>query len=155
MNELLPIGNQTVFNNRVGWVRSHPKQAGLLAAPKRGYFKITEPGLRLLAEKPKNINVALLQRYPEFKDLRNRKKDQSKINDENITVKMVVSETPEDALASAYRSLRMNLEDEIISSVKNPRHRCQCRRILLLPRYRGILFVNALPTWEFIIARNS
>ena len=117
-NELLPSGSQAVFNNRVGWARSYLKQAGLLAAPKRGYFKITEQGIKLLAEKPKNINVALLERYPEFQEFRNRKKDQLKINDANVTVEMVVSETPEDALASAYRSLRKNLEDEILSSVK-------------------------------------
>lgn len=117
-NELLPSGSQAVFNNRVGWARSYLKQAGLLTAPKRGYFKITELGLRLLAEKPKNINVALLERYSEFQNFRNRKKDQSKINDANVTVETVASETPEDALASAYRSLRKNLEDEILSSVK-------------------------------------
>jgi restriction system protein len=28
-NELLPSGNQAVFNNRVGWARSYLKQAGL------------------------------------------------------------------------------------------------------------------------------
>lgn len=117
-NELLPSGSQAVFNNRVGWARSYLKQAGLLAAPKRGYFKITEQGIRLLAEKPKNINVSLLERYPEFQKFRNRKKDQSKTNDAIVSVEMVVSETPEDALASAYRSLRKNLEDEILSSVK-------------------------------------
>lgn len=32
---------------------------------------------------------------------------------------MAVNETPEDTLASAYRSLRKNLEDEILSSVKD------------------------------------
>ena len=52
MNELLPSGSQAVFNNRVGWARSYLKQAGLLASPKRGYFTITEQGLKLLAEKP-------------------------------------------------------------------------------------------------------
>lgn len=119
MNELLPSGSQAVFNNRVGWARSYLKQAGLLAAPKRGYFVITEQGLKLLAEHPKKINTSLLERYPEFQEFRNRKKDQSKTNDTNVFTEMAASETPEDALASAYRSLRRNLEDDILSSVKD------------------------------------
>lgn len=118
INELLPSGNQAVFNNRVGWARSYLKQAGLLAAPKRGYFQITEKGLKLLAEKPGKINVSLLERYPEFQEFRNRKKDQSTTNVANDFIEIVASETPEDTLASAYRSLRKNLEDEILSSVK-------------------------------------
>ena len=119
MNELLPSGNQAVFNNRVGWARSYLKQAGLLVSPKRGYFAITEQGLKLLAENPAKINVSLLERYPEFQEFRNRKKDQSKTNDASDFIEMVARETPEDALASAYRSLRKNLEDEILSSVKD------------------------------------
>lgn len=119
-NELLPSGAQAVFNNRVGWARSYLKQAGLLASPKRGYFKITEQGLKLLAENPGKINVSLLERYPEFQEFRSRKKDESKTSDAaNDFIEMVASETPEDALASAYRSLRKNLEDEILSSVKD------------------------------------
>ncbi len=118
-NEVLPSGSQAVFNNRVGWARSYLKQAGLLTSPKRGYFKITEQGLKLLADNPEKINVALLGRYPEFQEFRNRKKDPSKTNDANYSIEMVASETPEDALASAYRSLRKNLEVEILSSVKD------------------------------------
>ena len=119
MNELLPSGSQAVFNNRVGWARSYLKQAGLLAAPKRGYFEITEQGLKLLAEHPEKINTSLLERYPKFQEFRNRKKDQSKTNGSNVFAEIAASETPEDALASAYRSLRRNLEDEILSSVKD------------------------------------
>jgi restriction system protein len=119
INELLPSGSQAVFNNRVGWARSYLKQAGLLASPKRGYFKVTEQGLKLLAEKPEKINISLLDRYPEFQEFKNRKKDQSKTTDSNDHIEIVTNETPEDALASAYRSLRKNLEDEILSSVKD------------------------------------
>lgn len=118
-NEVLPSGSQAVFNNRVGWARSYLKQAGLLTSPKRGYFKITGQGLKLLADNPEKINIALLGRYPEFQEFRNRKKDPSKINDVNYPIEMIASETPEDALASAYRSLRKNLEIEILSSVKS------------------------------------
>lgn len=117
--ELLPSGTQAVFNNRVGWARSYLKQAALLSSTKRGYFKITEQGLNLLAEMPEKINSALLERYAEFQEFRNRKKDQSKIPEETGTSHIPENETPEDSLATAYRLLRKNLEDEILASVKD------------------------------------
>ena len=118
--ELLPSGTQAVFNNRVGWARSYLKQAALLSSPKRGYFSITEQGLKLLAEKPEKITSALLERYSEFQEFRSRKKDQSKTPDEeNGTTHISENETPEDSLASAYKLLRKNLEDEILVSVKD------------------------------------
>ena len=82
-SELLPSGTQAVFNNRVGWARSYLKQAGLLASPKRGYFRVTEQGLKLLSEHPKKINSALLERYSAFQKFKNRKKDQTKSLEEN------------------------------------------------------------------------
>lgn len=117
-SELLPSGTQAVFNNRVGWARSYLKQAGLLSSPKRGYFRITEQGLKLLSERPEKITAALLERYSEFQKFKNRKKDQSKISAENEVIQVYENETPEDSLASAYRLLRKNLEDEILASVK-------------------------------------
>ncbi len=116
--ELLPSGTQAIFNNRVGWARSYLKQAALLSSPNRGYFKITEQGLNLLAEKPGKITSALLERYSEFQEFKNKKKDQTKVSEENGNFHMPENETPEDALASAYKVLRKNLEDEILASVK-------------------------------------
>lgn len=43
--EILPSGQQYIFDNRVGWARTYMKKAGLIEPIKRGYFKITERGL--------------------------------------------------------------------------------------------------------------
>ena len=74
-NELLPSGSQAVFNNRVGWARSYLKQAGLLKSPRRGYFIIAQNGLDLLTTNPSEIDVSVLEQYPEFIEFKNRKKD--------------------------------------------------------------------------------
>jgi len=37
--ELLPSGQQEIFNNRVGWSRTYLVKAGLLQSPKRGFIK--------------------------------------------------------------------------------------------------------------------
>ncbi len=117
--ELLPSGSQTVFHNRVGWARSYLKQAGLLESPRRGYFRITDQGLNLLAENPERINVSLLERYPEFLEFRNRKNDTSSNNEGTAIIEISSGETPEDVLASAYRTILKNLEDEVLGLVKD------------------------------------
>jgi restriction system protein len=39
--ELLPSGQQAIFDNRVGWASTHLKKAGLLESARRSFFKIT------------------------------------------------------------------------------------------------------------------
>lgn len=118
-NELLPSGSQAVFNNRVGWARSYLKQAGLLSSPKRGFFTITPKGAALLAKNPERVDISLLEQYPEFLEFRNRKKDKGENEKpEETSAVSASSQTPEDALASAYSTLRKDLESEILSSVK-------------------------------------
>jgi len=118
-NELLPSGSQAVFNNRVGWARSYLKQAGLLSSPKRGFFTITPKGAALLAKNPERVDISILEQYPEFLEFRNRKKDKGENEKpEETSVVSASSQTPEDALASAYSTLRKDLESEILSSVK-------------------------------------
>ena len=46
MKEMLPSGQQAIFNNRVGWARTYLGKAGLLEGTRRGYFRITQRGLR-------------------------------------------------------------------------------------------------------------
>jgi restriction system protein len=116
-NELLPSGSQAIFTNRVGWARSYLKQADLLATPKRGFLTITQKGIELLEKNPIKIDVSVLERYPEFIEFRNRKKDK---NDSLIEASGLESNlTPEDALASAYNKLRSALEAEILGAIKD------------------------------------
>ncbi len=118
-NELLPSGNQAVFNNRVGWARSYLKQAGLLASSKRGFFTITSKGIELLATKPEKIDTSVLEQYPEFIEFKNRKKEKSDSEAQEVTsTELEFNLTPEDALASAYKKLRSALESELLGAVK-------------------------------------
>ena len=66
LSELLPSGTQTIIYNRIGWARTYMKKAGLLTAPKRGHFQITERGKELLQKNLDKINVKLLNQYNEF-----------------------------------------------------------------------------------------
>jgi restriction system protein len=116
LSELLPSGTQTIIYNRIGWARTYMKKAGLLTAPKRGYFQITERGKELLQKNPGKINVKLLNQYDEFISFRatHRTKDIEGTPEE----KSDEFGTPEEALEYGYQKIVSNLSEEILSAAK-------------------------------------
>ncbi len=71
------------------------------------------------AKNPERVDISILEQYPEFLEFRNRKKDKGENEKpEETSAVSASSQTPEDALASAYSTLRKDLESEILSSVK-------------------------------------
>ena len=69
-SELLPSGQQPVFDNRVGWARTYLKKAGLLESPRRGVVRITQRGAEVLKKGLKDINVEFLMQFEEFKEFK-------------------------------------------------------------------------------------
>jgi len=121
-SEMLPSGTAPLFDNRIGWARTYLKQAGLLAAPKRGLFRITERGKALLEKQPLRIDVELLNQFEEFRAFRSRRREATE--DATPAEAMTeeheppTSQTPEDQLASAYRRLRSDLELDLLEQMK-------------------------------------
>src|SRR5438045_3656742 len=91
---LLPSGRQPIFSNRVGWATTYFKKAGLLEAPKRGSFRITERGLQLFKQNLQVINTKLLKQYPEFVEFHQKQADANDKVDEPIGE----TRTPEEVL---------------------------------------------------------
>ena len=67
--QLLRSG-QTRLYNRVGWTTTYLKKAGLLQAIGPGRFQLTDGGRDVLAGRPAAIDVAFLERFPEFSGFR-------------------------------------------------------------------------------------
>src|SRR4030067_2117911 len=112
--ELLPSGHQEVFFNRVGWARTYLKKAGLLEAPKRGIFKITDRGKKILRSSPSEINNKLLSQFDEFKEFKTRRRKRDE-NSEDIIEQI---KTPEEAFEIAYDNLRNELANELLDHLK-------------------------------------
>lgn len=115
--ELLPSGAAHVFGSRVGWARTYLKQAGLLAAPKRGYFRITPQGMTLLAASPTRIDNNLLNQFEPFRNFRARGKAEED-STAATAIGPVATQTPEDAMALAYQRVRKALEVELLEQIK-------------------------------------
>jgi restriction system protein len=76
LSRVLPSGQQSVFSNRLNWARSYMTKAGLLEAPRRSYCRATQRAHDLLAEAPKEIDLTILSRYPEFVAWRSQHKSE-------------------------------------------------------------------------------
>ena len=118
--ELLPSGQQGIFKNRIGWARTYLKKAGLVEAPKRAVFKITDRGSETLASNPKKIDGKYLEQFPEFMDF----KEASKSSNENVSPSVFVEEdaaakttTPEESIELAHQGLREQLAQELLSRI--------------------------------------
>jgi len=118
--ELLPSGSQAVFDNRVGWARSYLKQAGLLDSPKRGFFQITIRGKELLDSGITRIDNSVLEQFEEFQDFKNRKKKKDATQStDTIETSIDSDQTPEDQIASAYRTIKSGIQKEILENIMN------------------------------------
>jgi len=115
--ELLPSGQQQVFDNRVGWARTYLTKAVLLQKTRRSHYEISQRGLEVLAGDPERIDVKFLDQFQEFKDFRALKGTRSG-SSEPVVSETDQQTTPEEALESAYGRLRDSLALEIIQQVK-------------------------------------
>lgn len=113
-SELLPSGRQARFTNRVAWARVYLGQAGALETPKRGWFQINDRGRRPLTDISGPIGIKDLERFPDFKQFRNRSKEG---RDEKPDTHGE-GQTPEEMLESAYQRFRGELSSEVLTRVK-------------------------------------
>lgn len=118
-NQLLGSGRKPIIDDRVGWARTYLGQAKLLESTRRGYFRITDRGLELLATNPSSINDQTLRQYPEFAEFISRKTLNKKNLDTTIVKSPAESQsTPKESLETAYQTIRNSLGSEITEQLK-------------------------------------
>jgi restriction system protein len=121
-SELLPSGSAFLFDNRVGWARTYLKQAGLLESPKRGVLRISDRGKSVLASGPTRIDVKFLDQFAEFREFRTRRPEGGRTDKAAVETPRQATldiETPEERLASAYKTLRASVQVDLIEQVKS------------------------------------
>ncbi len=112
--ELLPSGQQPVFDNRVGWARTYMGKAGLLENTRRPYFRITSRGMTVLSGNPQRIDVSFLLQFREFVEFRTRR-ERAATPEPNTDAHN--EQTPQEALEYSYQRLRQNLAEELLTKV--------------------------------------
>ena len=117
-NERLPSGRQELFYNRVGWACAYLKNAGLIASTRRGFSKITQRGLNVLKQNPKEINIKFLEKFPEFLEYRNSPSKDKPQKIEEITSRAEDKLTPEEILEDSYQKIKETLAQDLLTSIK-------------------------------------
>lgn len=119
-NQLLKSGNQTVYENRIGWARTYLKKAGLLDATGRGVIRISERGLAVVRNPPPNLNVSYLKQIPEFAEFHTYRPGAAEPAEaqEVLLPQNAEEETPQDTLERVYVELGRQLAEEVIDRVK-------------------------------------
>ena len=117
--EMLPSGGARLFDNRIGWAKSHIMQAGLLAAPRRAISIITERGRQALRLQPERIDLRILNEYEEYREFRSRRKTTGDEVTDTTELEIQDSQTPEDLLENAYLQVRRQIESELLAQLKS------------------------------------
>lgn len=115
--KMLGSGQSTIIRNRTGWARTYLKKASLIDSARRGYFGITERGLKVLAENPVKTDMKFLERFPEYIAFRDfRRPDGQDL--QPLTPSDPVK-TPEEEIDTAFERLRQSLETDLLEQVKS------------------------------------
>lgn len=115
--ELLPSGQQPIFDNRVGWANTYMKKSGLIKSEKRGYLQISELGKKVLADNPDEINIKFLRQFDSFNEFTKVKKNGS-VKSKEIEEITEEEQTPEEMLEYAHQKLTNDLSQELIETIK-------------------------------------
>ncbi|MBI5438800.1 MAG: restriction endonuclease [Nitrosomonadales bacterium] len=116
-SQLLPSGRSPIFYNRIAWAKAHLKRAGLIERPRRGYYKISEIGEKVLESSPAVINLRFLKQFPEYVAIREREEPSGE-SQQDSTIFADQLETPEELIEDGAREIRRNLAEEILQRIK-------------------------------------
>jgi restriction system protein len=113
--EMLPSGRAKLFDNRVGWAKSHVMQACLLESPRRAISFITGRGRQVLKDYPGRVDLRVLNEFEEYREFRKRRKEASGETDtEDDTFDYV---PPEETLENAYQKVRRQIEADLLKQI--------------------------------------
>jgi restriction system protein len=111
--KLLPSGTDRIFDNRVGWARTYLHKAGLIESPRKGYWKITERGKKVLAESPPKIDEKYLMQFEEFREFYKPSKKEEEIT----KTEFLESSTPEEIINDQVEILKKNLKEQLMERI--------------------------------------
>ena len=118
VRELLPNSSQSVFTNRISWAVIYMTRAGLVERVRRGIYRLTAEGERLLDQTPPRIDNKLLGNYPAYAEWRTRKRTPLTVGDSVSATANDVADTPEEVLNAASLQLREALEADVLERVQ-------------------------------------
>lgn len=112
----LPSGNQSIFDNRVGWAKTYLKKACLIEYKGKCVLKITERGKQVLKDSPQKIDNKFLKQYDEFNEFQNKVNPKEEKQETETDYK---NQTPEELIETAFHDFQKSLAEELLDKIRN------------------------------------
>jgi restriction system protein len=116
LDEQIPSGRVTIFQNRVGWAATYLYRTKLIDRPQRAVYRITDRGRRVLAENPDRVDLRVLSQFDELAEFRQTKAPRIR-DGRSPTIATVDEQTPEERIDNAYLELRSALAADLLDRV--------------------------------------
>lgn len=112
MIEWYPSGNGEIFLDRITWALSYLFSSELVERPKRGDYKISEKGLKILSScTDEQINNFIKESQ--------KNRTLSKYKETNYQIDKIQNDelTPKESLDNSYNNIKRSIQDEILTTI--------------------------------------
>lgn len=116
MAEKLSSGRRLAYEDRANWACTYLTQAGLVEWVRRGVYRISPVGAKLVASKPLRVDLKYLLGIDEFRGWYKRSKEDDGDDDGELAVPSNTA-TPEEQLEAGYQSVRAAIENELLQRI--------------------------------------
>jgi len=116
--QLLPSGVQGLFANRVHWAKFYLTKAGLIESTRRGYFKITPEGKKVIKAKPARIDNNFLSQFEAFEKFKQRSETKPSEDGGQEAPILSQTQTPDEIMRGAHGQIEASLAQELLERVR-------------------------------------
>ncbi|MCL1997572.1 MAG: restriction endonuclease [Turicibacter sp.] len=116
----VPSGVQRTIYNRSNWAIMHLKKAALIEMyEKRGNFRITAEGKKLLSENPQGITTKMLKKYDSYRNFVNVEHENTAADTPNNEFLDDTSKTPQEIMGILAEELNLQLAKDLLDEIHN------------------------------------
>lgn len=115
--QMLPSGRQSIVHNRTQWAIFYMKKAGLTETPKRGIYRITNEGKRVLTLGLTELSTKYLQtNYPVFAEFYHPK-TKAEASEPNEEIEDADTKTPDERMGDAFKAINDQLAEGLLDKI--------------------------------------
>jgi restriction system protein len=118
-NTLLPSGKQATFDNRIAWALTHMGKAGLVQAPRRSHYQLTDRGAQILSRGGSRVDMKVLGEFPEYVAFRAPKTPSGASTPAPVAISANSEDdiSPTESIELSYQRLRDELARELLQQI--------------------------------------
>jgi restriction system protein len=117
LQEAIPSGRVTKFQNRVGWATTYLYRTRLIDRPQRAMYRINDRGRQVLGDNSERVDLRTLSQFEELAEFRDAKPVPAEHDRQTTVANTDQDQTPEERIDAAYRELRAALAGELLDHI--------------------------------------